>query len=809
MFKLNLKIALRNLRKNIGYSVVNILGLALGLSGFIFMILFMNYERSYDTWHPDLQNVYQVQEYSDYYTTDNQNHWSEFVDIRYGKVFLEQIPQTKAVTAVSRVSRDHGIKLEDKPAFFQDGLIRSDSLFFKVFPYEFKYGNAETALLNPKSIVLKESIALKYFGESDPIGKVINIAAGSYQNKENLYTVTGVIKELNTPSSLDFNGVMFLFGDFLNIRGDEETAAELYVRTIPEINLDQINKSVQKAYLPLKNTFTQGKRKLDNYASVNNLSTLKITQLKEVHQQPIKGKSWRDTVKPVILLSVLLVLVSVINFINLATAQASERAKEVGVKKVVGAHKRSLVSQFMTETFIQCICAMLLALLIVEITMPSLNSYFNLSLSLMQGPDKFMLFIQLMGVVMIISLLTGLYPSLFLSSYKPIQVLKGNFSNSKSGLSVKKALVGLQFVISISFIIGILTINYQLSFLKTRDNGFTPEGLLNVRASTVRTSNQELLNELKRVDGVKHVSYASGIMGDNSSRLYDYKYNGEIKQLYTIGVSIDGLEALNVRLMEGRLFSEKIASDTIDNVLINESAAKLFNYKAVGKTLISAENVPVKVIGVIKDIQIEGFDEAVKPTMYGVVVNEYKGAMSYTIKPSTLIRYDITKTETVIAGLEAVFNKHNSLYPMSFTFLEEDFKNVLIEQERFERMVAVFSTVSLCLSLFGIFALATFTIRQRTREIAIRKVLGADFMTIVILLNKGYIWIVLIANLIAFPFAYILINKWLSTFAYRIEINYIPFLLAFVVSMVITLITVSLQSRKAVKANPVKALKYE
>lgn len=806
MFKLNLKIAWRNLLKHKVYTCINVLGLALGLAGFIFVVLYVNHEKSYDTWDPALDNVYQLQEYSDYYSADKKAHWRSEIDLRLSKIASDR-PEVKAVTMVKLEDRKSGITVAGKPAFLQSGIRRSDSLFFKVLPYEFKYGSANGAFLKPNSVVLKETLALKYFGEINPLGKTITIAGGSWHGSEDTYTVTGVVKEPVTPSVINFEAIVFEDGHGFDVSGDLGEPSEIYVRTAPIKNLDQFNLSLQNAYLPVKDRYlAKNQSSLAKVKAQGFLPVLRLAQLKEVHQSPLEQASWQQTLRPVILIAVLLLLVSVINFINLATAQATERAKEIGVRKVVGAHRRTLVLQILAETFMQCLMALFIALLLVEVSLPSLNQLFNLQLILFSASLFGKLLLQLVAIITVVGLLAGVYPALFLSAFKPQAVLKGNFAGARSSSAVRKGLVAIQFVVSISFVIGILIVNYQLNYLKQRDNGFTATGLINIR-SDLRY--KDYYEQLRRIDGVEKVGYSSAVIGDNMANAQTFNYQNEKLQMLGLGVSIDGLQALDARLLSGRLFSASVVQDTINNAIINESAAKMFGKNMIGQTIMANDTVAVNIVGVIKDLQVEGFESAVKPSIYYVQVDNWKKGVSGFHKQTTLVRFNRAKMKQVIEGIDEMFTRMNEYYPASYTFVEDDLATVLIAHERFEKIVALFSFLSLSLSLFGLFALAAFITKQRTKEIAVRKVLGAAHTDIFILLNKSYVRIVLVANITAFPLAYVLAKKWLSSFAYRIELSPLPFAIALIASLAITIITVTLQARKAANANPVKALKYE
>lgn len=807
MFKLNLKIAWRNLSRYKSYTIINIVGLSLGLAGFIFVVLFMNHEKSYDTWDPQLDQVYQLQEYSDYFPVEKEFRWKDNIDRRLSTLFSNQIPEVKSLTMVEQAV-EKGLTLKGQSAFLQTGLRRTDSLFFKVMPYQFKYGSAETAFAKPFGMVLKASLAKKYFGDRNPLGQTLTMA-DRRKGAETNYTITGVVEEPSTPSVLNFEAVYVDHGaDFrFGAKFDPAELTEIYVRTTGIKDLAALNGKLQKTYLALKDKhLKQFKESVADKVKAGHLPSIQLAQLASVHQHPLEGESWQQQLKPVLLLSILLLLVSIVNFVNLATAQAAGRAKEIGIKKVMGAQKSALVYQFLLETLMQCLIALFIGLFMIELLLPTLNEYFSLSLSLLNG-FGLKLTLQLLGIVLFVAFCAGLYPSIFLSSYQPKDVLKGNFWTSTKGALIRKALVGLQFVVTISFTIGILFVAYQVNYLKNRDAGFSKTALLNVKAKIPYGKAE--YQQLKKVDGVQYVGFSSGIIGANQPSGANFKYKNESKELDAIGLDLEGLSALDARLLSGRFFSSDIAADTISNVILNEAAAKLFLSPMVGQNLTVKDSIQLKVIGVIKDIQVSTFDVAVKPAVYVVQssVTDRKIGTYYT--PSTLIRFEANRMKQVIAALEKIFQARNSFYPLTYTLMEDEVKTVLIAHERFEKMVALFAFLSLMLSFFGLFALAAFITKQRTKEIAIRKVLGAETTAILVLLNKGYVWIILIANAIAFPIAYILVNQWLSGFAYRINLSPLPFVLAFIMSVVITILTVSLQARKAVQVNPVKALKYE
>ncbi len=810
MLKLNLKIALRNLLKYKSYAITNIFGLSIGLAGFIFVILFVNHEKSYDTWHSDLKNVYQVQEYSDHYPVEEDARWKNDIDRRLSQLFSVNASMSSEVTMVEQRSTE-GLTVENGKAFLQSGMIKTDSLFFKVMPYQFKYGNPQTAFKQPYSIVLKENLALKYFGDENPIGKTVTIAGGPWKGSEDFYTISGVISELSTPSILEFEAVYIDEGSSFKFNGilGRADAARVFVK-MPEIkDLDQFNLALQSDYLELKEKHLQQfKGSIADKIAKNQKPQIKITPISEIYQQPLEGESWLQKFKPVILLVVLLLLASLINFINLSTANASSRAKEIGIRKVNGALRSQLVIQFLLEIFIQCVISVIFSLIILEISLPTLNRYFELNVSLVSNLGQPILIGQISLIIIVTAFLAGIYPALYLSAFKPVEILKGNFSLSLKGVKVRKALLGIQFVITVGFIIGVIFINKQIDFLKNRDNGFTSTQLINVRSNLLQYTGKGFYERLKSVDGVYNVAYTSGVIGDNMPSSQQFKFGEKTTELKTIGLSFEGLDALGAKPIAGRLFTSSI-EDSVSNVILNESASKLWAGNMAGRQIITRDSIHLNVIGVIKDIQVSGFEDAVEPSIYVIQSQSMDRKVSSYHKQTTLIRYDASKVENIIAELNKIFFELNSFYPLRYSFVEEDFSKTLMIHERFEKLVSLFSLLSLALSVFGLVSITAFLMKGKTKEIAIRKILGAERSNLLIMFNKNYLKIVLISNLIAFPLAFVLCKKWISGFAYQADISVWPFIIAFIISMLITILTVSFQSVKALKANPVDAIKYE
>lgn len=801
MFKLNLKIAFRNLVKNKVYTLVNVMGLALGLAGFIFVLLYVNHEKSYDHWDPQLKKVYQLQELDFWAIKEGKKEWMDRADLRIPELIKDKMPQIESV-AFFNESAPQSVILDDNNPFMQEGIVDANEGFFSVFPFRFIYGTPESAFSKPGNVVIKESVALRYFGKINPVGKTIKINEQNWTTPET-YLVTGVVADPVTPSSVDFQ-LIKRGGRTLPLNDNFYFFATVFVKLKSQQTDELLNRTLQNVYYDFKLAlFKRQQQAIAGYLQHGLKPSARLVPLHQIHQEPLTGKSWLSMVKPVILLSALLFLISVINFVNMFTAQAVSRAKEVGIKKVIGAHRKSLILQFLIETALQCLIALLLSTVLLEGFLPYLNQLFNLDLSLAFNQNNLIMLAELVLLLLLVILMAGTYPAFFLSSYRPQNVLKGNFGHSHKGKTLRNLLVGLQFVIAVGFFIGIMVISRQMQYMENRDPGFSANAVIHIKTSF----DKRIAAQLKSIDGVKYVGSNDGMISLNHKLTGKYRYNNESKELNTVLVNFEGLQALDVKLLQGRLFESHNAQDSLGTVILNESLEKAYGGHMIGKFIYVNDSLPAQVVGIIKDIQVAGFETRILPTVYTAANNNATGYPNQGV--NYIVKFDQQKQKNVLAAINGVWKRQYPAFPFSYTYIQDDLSKVLVVHERFKEMVKLFSFLSISLSLIGLFALAAFLTKQRTKEIAIRKVLGADHRTLFLLLNKNYVWLMVIANVVSWPFIYIAVNHWLSGFAYRIDLPVLPFVIAFGVSIATTVLTVSIQVKNAVTAKPVDALKYE
>ncbi|RDC58309.1 ABC transporter permease [Pedobacter chinensis] len=808
MFKLNLKIALRNLFKNKVYAAINIGGLALGLTAFVLMLLYINHEESYDTWSPDLKNVYQIREKHAFFTPDNKEHWNEISNSRIANLIRTKLPQAIAVTKVDNdwdFIKGYSLKIDDANPVMMPKIKDSDSSFFKVFPYRFLQGSEDKALENPKSIVLKESLAIQLFGTTKVLGKTIKVIRWRSDEGTSL-TVTGVVAEPKYPQSVSFNAITRT-GD--RDKDPENPTNNNYCLVYTKLNKSSdtlvLNQTLQKMYVDFKkNLLSSQKKSYNDIYKDGRLPGLKVIPVKEVHANPPYAMSWFEKLKPVIAISAFLLLVSVINFINLATAQSVQRAKEVGVKKVLGSHKTQLTWQFLIESALQSVISLFLCIILIEVVLPAFNNQFKVDLSFWHNAQLFAMVVQLFGLFVFVTLLAGFYPAWILSNYNPVSVLKGNYENGLRGIALRNVLVVFQFVISVTFIISIGVMQMQSQYMSNKDLGFERGNLINIKSNY----EDNFAERLKKIPGVEYVATTTQVMGNTFNVPEEVKYKGNAINLNTVTVTMDALPALGVKVLQGRIFSKEYKQDTINTVVLNEAAANLFGKNIIGQTYGKVDwegktNI-FQIVGIIKNYHNEGFDKSVLPTVYKVT-----GLGGTSNTNNLLVRFNTSKYNDVIGKIEKEWKALYPNYPMEYTSLDDAFSKSLEDNNRFVNMIILFSVVSVSLSLLGLFALSTFVAKRRTKEIAVRKVLGASNLQIVNLLNKSFLILVIVANLISWPIAYILIKKWLEGFAYRIDMPVLPFIAATIISIIIAVLTVSIQARKAAVSDPVNALKYE
>jgi len=817
MFKTYVKIAWRNLMRNKVFSFINIFGLSIGLTCCILITLYIVHETSYDRYHKNADRVYQIAtDFIDQGVEDK----SATTSAPLGRMLQQEYPEVQASTRLLGLFRDDKTLFQVPEgdgrlnSFYETKGFLADSNFFQILTYQFKEGDPKTALTEPNSVVINEDIANKLFGKGSALNKMVHISSST--NGDSNFRITGVFADPPGPSHLNARF-------FMTFRGG-------YMDRMANNNPSLANNNMFYTYLLLRN-------RSDVQSLEQKFPDFVQRHLGEELKQMGKGRKYLLTALPEIYLSgapqhaaskgsktglfilasiaLLTLLIACINFMNLATANSAKRAAEVGVRKVLGAQKGSLLGQFLGESLTMSFIALVFSLIFTLLLLPVFEQVSGKTL-IISTPQK----ITLAGVFILLTLITGLlagsYPAFYLSSFRPIKVLKGKFSNSFAALSLRKGLVVFQFIISIVLIVASVVIASQMSYMRQKDLGFEKDQqiIIPLRTATSKNSYQAFKNEVVNTSTIASIGSANaypGIFHPQDWLMYRQGQNKENSKSVFINFIDEGfLQTIGVRLLAGRLFSNQFPSDTLHSFVINEEAIKQFGFtspqEAIGKWLAfdwDGQQLRYTIIGVVKNFHFRDLHETIDPFAF-IFYNQADAGFNYMIAH---VRGG--NIPTALAALQTTWKKLNPNEPFEYSFLDQDFQKNYEADSRRASLINYFTVIAIIISCLGLFGLATFTAEQRTKEIGIRKVLGASVYGIVALLSKDFMKLVLIAVIIASPVAWWAMNKWLQNFAYQTEIGWQVFALTTLIAVVIAFTTISFQAIRAALSNPVKSLRTE
>jgi putative ABC transport system permease protein len=801
MFKNYLKVAFRSLNKNRTYALINILGLALGLSVAILVFLFVKDETSYDNHWDGYDRVYRTGIVADLM---GQKMDAPVSPSPMANAFRTEFTDVEVATRLQVGRQEILMRYEQQKVYIQN-MGRADSSFFKVFDYEFVHGDPNTALKEDNAIVLTEETAKKLFGDKNAMGEIVN-----YDNRQDCI-VRGIIKEPNGHAHFQFD--MFLAQNNIdNIWMSNNFYTYVKLKEGADFTKfeTEMKDNFMKKIEPDVERFL--KITVEEFFAQDNTFEYQLQPLSSIHLH--SHKDWEIEQNGSIMyvyvfigIALLVILIAGINFMNLSTARSGKRAKEVGVRKVAGASRPMLIVQFLTESVVQSFIALVLAFVLVKLFLPGFNNVMETDLSLMNNHfNQTVLFTLL--VTLFYGLFSGSYPALFLSGFQPVAVLKGDYTKTKGGATMRKALVVIQFVASIILIIGVMIIYQQISYLQNKDVGFDGEQVIVVPIQTDQMAgNFRNYNDIfLKNSSVLSVSRASYYPGDTPNQnMYMLEGSDEQLPLWNMEVDYDLFQTLGIELAEGRLFDKAMEADSARYFILNETAVNNLNIEnAVGRrmgTYISMDGDLAfgNVIGIVKDFHIEGFNQPVRPMI--MTVSNNVSFASFKIAPEN-------RTAT-IDFIEEEWNKLEPSHPFRYKFLDDKFGALLRQQENFGTMFLFLTILAIIISAMGLYGLASYTAEQRTKEIGIRKVLGASVGQIMNMLTSDFIKLVLIANIFSWPISYLIAKDWLANFSYQIDIPVLPFIMATVVAVVIAIVTVSSQAYQAANSDPVHALKYE
>jgi putative ABC transport system permease protein len=795
MIKNYLLVAIKHLRKQKIFSFINILGLTVGITCCFMIFLFILNELSYDDFHKNGKNIYRVYRVSN---TNGEPREIPYLSPAYATALVNDYPD--AIQKAVRVMVDNDLISYKNISFNEKRIYLTDNNFFNFFDFKLLKGNPATVLKEPNSVVLTETAAKKYFGNDDPLGKVLEF------NKQQQLKVTGIAADVPVNSHLEFDMVMPLEVLRSIVPPDWFTQFPsnnlfTYVQLNPSVNADQLRKKLPAFMDKYLGSF---------YAASGFKMGLAIEPLNKIYFAPDAFDNVKHGNKKMVYIfmsiAILILVIACINFINLATARATDRSKEVGLRKVLGAVRRQLVSQFMIESVLFAVIASILSIGLLQLLMPAYTNLLGYKLpSYWNNP---LVYVFIAGVIAIVGLLAGSYPALLLSSFSPIESLKGKLKLGKNGAFFRKSLVVFQFSISVFLIISVVIIMSQLNYIKNTDLGFNKQQEMIVKLDNLQIAGNrnQFKNNLLNIPAVQNVSLMSGEPGGFHD-MYSFESEGkptEKLMFNTEYADIDFVKTLELKIIAGRDLSKNFATDSTQAVLINRNTATRLGYtpeQAIGKWIknITRDSIRKTIVGVVEDYHYVSLKDPIGPLV--IATNRDRRL--------ALIKLKTDHLQSTIRDISKAYTAAAPDYPFEYNFLDERFDQLYKTEASQQSVISFFSFIAIFIACLGLFGLASFTAVKRTKEIGVRKVIGASVQNIVVLLSKDLLKPVLLGTIIAIPFGYYAMNKWLQGFAYRIEFHWWMFAIAVITAMTIALLTVSLQSLKAALTNPVKSLRTE
>jgi ABC-type antimicrobial peptide transport system permease subunit len=785
MLKNYLKIALRNIRRYKGYSFINIAGLAIGMACCILILLWVQDELSYDRFHENADYIYRV--IQDINFADHSTTWA-ITQGPLGPSLKEDFPEIINATRIT--SRRFRLTYNDKSFDERPGM--ADGSILEMFSFPLIKGDPATALSDPNSIVMTEEMAEKYFGSEDPLGKTIKA-----DNRWD-FQVTGILKEVPHNSHLQFDSLIpFIFGRELNYTVDNWRNSQFrtYVQLQKGIPAQEVIQKIS-GYLYEKPT-------LEKDARLNLQPLLRIHLYSNYEFDTAHGDITYVTIFSIIAFFIL--LIACINFMNLATARSGNRAKEVGMRKVAGAHKTDIVRQFYGESIFLAFIALFVALTIVWLLLPTFNNLAAKELS-MGVSGNLLVLLGLLGITLLTGIISGSYPALFLSAFKPVKILKGSLRSGSKGSVFRKILVVFQFALTILLIICTIIIYNQLNYMRNMKLGYDKEFLIyKGMRGDVQAKFDSVKNELLQNPNILGVTATSsvptyGYTFSNSLWRWEGQDPDEETLMRAVFVDLDYFKTFGMEIVEGRSYSKEFPTDATEAIMVNEEAVKAMGMESpIGRRLSIGTN-NFKIIGVVKNYHFRSLRQEIDP-----LILIYSPGQSRVLF-ARLRSENIPKT---IGYMEDIWKEFAPGHPFNYRFLDDALNNLYRSEQRIGTILKYFSILAIFISCLGLFGLASFMSEQRTKEIGIRKVLGASVSNIALLLSREFTKWVLLANIIAWPVAYIAMYKWLQSYAYSTNIALWSFILSGAMALVIASVAVSYQSIKAAVANPADSLRYE
>ena len=790
MFSTYFKLAYRNITKDKAYSIINILGLAIGLASSILILLWVQNELSYDKFHKNAGQIYRVT--------------SEFGDSKSGANsagmpagLKAEMPVVKNTVRLGQSQSATTLFETNNKKFQEENVFYADPSFMDVFSFPLVKGDRATALARVDGVLITQEMATKYFGNEDPIGKIIR-----KDNQENV-VVTGVLANIPANSDLQFDFI-------LPMASLARTNYDLKNNVWDNFNfLDYVQ--LDKNFDPSPSNLSQLEKQIDQIFhkhSPNTKALFQLQALTKIHLSPgrlgdFPGHGNAQYVNIFFIIAILILVVACINFMNLATARSARRAKEIGLRKVAGAVRGQLILQFLSESVFISFLSLVLAIGIVSLFLPVFNELANRKLAIDVSDAK--LWLSLFGIALLTGLISGSYPALFLSGFNPVKVLKGNVKSMGGNLLFRNALVVTQFMVSIVLLVGTVVIYKQLKFIRDRNPGFEKANLLYIpMTGDIWNKQQTLKNELKQNPLTSDFSLITDLPTNLGGWTLNVHWDGKDPRsqisIPVMAVNEDFTHTFRMQIAAGRSFSRAFKTDS-DGYMINEKMASVMGLNAstaVGKPL-TVWDKKGTIVGVVKDFNFKPIQQAIEPLV--MPFNKLGGFVVVRTLPG--------KTGATIQALGKISQELNPAYPFKFDFLDQDLAKLYKGEQQMGNIFNLFALLGIFISCLGLYGLSAFMAEQRTKEIGVRKVLGASVLNLVYLLSFGITRLILIAIVIAVPVSWYAVNSWLAGFAYHINVSWLVFFIASVAALGIAWLTVSYESIKAAVVNPIKSLRTE
>ncbi len=799
MYKNFIKVSFRNIRKHKLTTSLNLIGLSVGITSFLLIMMWVNQEKTFDAFHENADNLYRI---SNTFKSESEQFSQAPSGPALGAQLHKLYPQI--VNAARYGNNSAMIKVGDQ-SFFENNMSLVDANFFEMFTWEVVQGDQQKFFENPNSIVLTESLAKKYFGDAPAMGKMLTM-------DDNLpITVTGILKDPPSNSQMQFDSFISL--DLAKIMWENTTMDDnwgggwfhTYVQLETGTDVDALMAEVNQ-FIATKLTWFSERNMSYEYF----LQPIKSIHLQSDLRYDFGNNGSARNVSIFSTVALIILILACINYINLTTATAIKRAKEVGIKKVIGALRGQLVVQYLIESVLVSLIAAIFAVGLVYLLLPGFESFVGYKMTVPEYPSVLTL---LFSGAVLLGLIAGLFPALAISSFNPLSVLKGQLNSGRRGTTIRKLLVVGQFTATIALIIAIITVNGQMRHLQNQELGMNTDEVISIDfrgLESVINNKEALTNRLLENPNFKAVSFnrnAYPVDGLSNGMVMVETSTGDkvSSSLYHMWVDTEYATAFDMTMAAGRFFSKEIESDISNAIVVNESAVASFGWGSpeagIGKKMGNAPNERT-VIGVVKDFNFEGLHKRVEPLRIVPITNP----TSYS---AITLKANLSQPFEAIGFLQKIWQELNPEVPLDYTIMNDDIRNQYNSELQFRSLFLIFSVLSVVIAGLGLFGLATASTNQRIKEIGIRKTLGASTFGLIQLISRDFVILILVSLVLAIPLAWYGMEQWLSGFAYRINVSWVFFVTAGLLAIGVSLLTISYQALKAAYRNPTKSLRYE